>query len=91
MPNLEVLVSPQDLIALRSIYGRQKHIEESFHVHMEANVHVQQFQRYLLIVIKPQASWGICGGRLFYFFSIFFYYVIICNVWDTMTQKESTG
>jgi len=26
-------------------------------------------------VIKRQASWGICGGGLFYFFSIFFYYV----------------
>ena len=47
MPNLEVLVSLQDLIILRFIYGRQKHIEESFHVHMEANIHVWQFPRYL--------------------------------------------
>ena len=38
MPNLEVLVSPQDSIALGSIYNYQKHIEESFHVHVEANV-----------------------------------------------------
>ena len=42
-------------------------------------------------VIKWQASWGIHGGRLFYFFSIFFYYVIVCNARDTMTQKESVG
>ena len=49
MPNFEVLVSPQDLIVLRSIYDRQKHIEESFYVHMEANVCVWQFPRYLLI------------------------------------------
>jgi len=68
MPNLEVLVSPQDLIALRSIYGHQKHIEESFHVyieesfhvhieegfhvHMEANVCIWQFPRYLPISIQ---------------------------------------
>jgi len=51
MPNLEVLVSPQDLIALRSIYDYQKHIEESFYVHVEANVHVWQFLRYLLISV----------------------------------------
>jgi len=29
------------------------------------------------IVIKRQASWGIRGGGLFYFFSILFYYVIV--------------
>jgi len=52
MPNLEVLVSPQDLIALRSIYSRQKYIEESFHVHIEANVCVQQFPRYLPISVQ---------------------------------------
>jgi len=52
MPNLEVLVSPQDLIALRTIYGHQKHIEESFYVHVEANVCVQQFLRYLLISVQ---------------------------------------
>ena len=52
MLNLEVLVSPQDLIALRSIYGRQKHIEESFHVHVKANVHIRQFLRYLLISVR---------------------------------------
>ena len=52
MPNLEVLVSPQDLIALRSIYGCQKHIEESFHVHMEANVRVQRFLTYLPISVQ---------------------------------------
>ena len=52
MPNLEVLVSPQDLIALRSIYGRQKRIEESFHVHVEANVRVWRFPRYLLISVQ---------------------------------------
>ena len=40
MSNLEVLVFPQDLIALRSIYSRQKCIEESFHVHVEANIHI---------------------------------------------------
>ena len=38
MPNLEVLVSPQDLIALRSIYSHHKCIEESFHVHIEVNI-----------------------------------------------------
>ena len=51
MLNLEVLISLQDLIALRSIYSCQKHIEESFHVHMEANVCVWQFPRYLAISI----------------------------------------
>jgi len=51
MPNLEVLVSPQDLITLRSIYSHQKHIEESFHVHVEVNVRVWQFLRYLLISV----------------------------------------
>jgi len=42
MSNLEVFVSPQDLITLGSIYSHQKHIEESFYVHMEANVHIRQ-------------------------------------------------
>jgi len=51
MPNLEVLVSPQDLITLRSIYGCQKRIEESFHMHVEANVCVWWFLRYLLISV----------------------------------------
>jgi len=40
MLNLEVLVSPQDLIALESIYGFQKCIEESFHIHVEVNVYI---------------------------------------------------
>jgi len=44
MPNLEVLVSPQDLITLRSIYSRQKRIEE--------NIHVWWFPRYLPISIQ---------------------------------------
>jgi len=52
MPNLEVLVSPQDLITLRSIYGCQERIEESFHVHVEANVRVQQFPRCLPISVQ---------------------------------------
>jgi len=52
MPNLEVLVSPQDLIALRFLYSSQKCIEESFHVHMEANIRVQWFLRYLLISVQ---------------------------------------
>ena len=52
MPNLEVLVSPQDLIALRSIYSHQKSIEESFHVHVEANVCVWRFLRYLQISVQ---------------------------------------
>jgi len=52
MPNLEVLVSLQDLIALRSIHSHQKHIEESFYVHMEVNICVQQFLRYLLISVQ---------------------------------------
>ena len=51
MPNLEVLVSLQDLIALRSIYGCKKCIEESFHVYMEANVCIWQFLRYLPISV----------------------------------------
>jgi len=51
MPNLEVLVSPQDLIALMSIYNCQKGIEESFHVHVEANICVWWFPRYLLISV----------------------------------------
>jgi len=51
IPNLKVLVSPQDLIALGYIHSRHKCIEESFYVHMEANVHVWQFPRYLLISI----------------------------------------
>ena len=40
MLNIEVLVSLQDLIVLGSIYDHQKHIEESFYVHVEVNVHV---------------------------------------------------
>ena len=52
MPNLEVLVSPQDLIALRSIHSLQKRLEESFHVYMEENIHVQQFPRYLPISVQ---------------------------------------
>jgi len=52
MPNLKVLVSLQDLITLRSIYGCQKHIKESFHVHMKANVRVQRFPRYLPISVQ---------------------------------------
>jgi len=52
MPNLEVLVSPQDLIALGSIHDCQEHIKESFHVHMEANIHVWQFPRYLPISVQ---------------------------------------
>ena len=32
MPNLEVLISLQDLITLGSIYSFQKHIEENIHV-----------------------------------------------------------
>jgi len=52
MPNLEILVSPQDLISLRSIYSCQKCIEESFYVHMEVNVYVWQFPRYLLISVQ---------------------------------------
>ena len=31
----------------------------------------------VVIVIKQQVSWGIHSGGLFYFFSIFFYYVIV--------------
>jgi len=52
MPNLEVLVFLQDLIALRSIYSHQKCIEESFHVHIEASVCIWQFPRYLLISVR---------------------------------------
>ena len=51
MPNLEVLVSPQDLIALGSIYSLQKRIEKSFHVHVKANVRVWRFPRYLPISV----------------------------------------
>jgi len=52
MSNIEILVSPQDLIVSGSIYGRQKSIEESFPVDVEANVCVQQFLRYLPISIQ---------------------------------------
>jgi len=40
---------------------------------------------------KMVGELGIHSGGLFYFFFIFFYYVIVCNAWDTMTQKESAG
>jgi len=52
MSNIEILVSPQDLIVSGSIYSRQKSIEESFPVDVEANVCVQQFLRYLPISIQ---------------------------------------
>ena len=42
-------------------------------------------------IMKQQMSWGISSSRLFYFFFIFIYYVIVWSVWDTMTQKESAG
>jgi len=41
MSNIESFVSPQDLIALEYIYNSQKHIEESFYVHVEVNVCIQ--------------------------------------------------
>jgi len=44
--NIEDLVSLWDLIALRSIYGQKKHIEESFTMVIEANNYVKQFPRY---------------------------------------------
>ena len=44
--NIEDLVSPWDLIALGSIYGRKKRIEESFTMVIEANNYVKQFLRY---------------------------------------------
>ena len=42
--NIEDLVSLWDLIALGSIYGQKKHIEESFMMVVEANNYVKQFQ-----------------------------------------------
>jgi len=44
--NIEDLVSPWDLIALGSIYGRKKRIEESFTMVIEANDYVKWFLRY---------------------------------------------
>jgi len=44
--NIEDLVSPWDLIASGSIYGRKKRIEESFTIVIEANDYVKQFLRY---------------------------------------------
>ena len=44
--NIEDLVSLWDLIALGSIYGQKKHIEESFMMVVEANNYVKQFPRY---------------------------------------------
>ena len=39
--NIEDLVSPWDLIALRSIYSRKKRIEESFTMVVEANDYIK--------------------------------------------------
>ena len=44
--NIEDLVSPWDLIALRSIYSQKKCIEESFMIVIEANDYVKWFLRY---------------------------------------------
>ena len=44
--NIEDLVSPWDLIVLRSIYSQKKHIEESFTMIIEANNYIKQFPRY---------------------------------------------
>ena len=44
--NIKDLVSLWDLIALGSIYGRKKRIEESFTMVIEANDYVKQFLRY---------------------------------------------
>jgi len=44
--NIEDLVSPWDVIALESIYGQKKHIEESFTMVIEANDYVKWFLRY---------------------------------------------
>jgi len=52
MSNLEVLVSPQDFIALGSIHGCQKCVEESFYVHVEANVCIWWFLRYQPISVQ---------------------------------------
>jgi len=50
------------------LYGwDNKKYDREYWKHMEEN----------WSVIKRQASLGICDGGLFYFFSIFFYYVII--------------
>jgi len=52
MPNLEVLVSPQDLIALRSIYGCQKHIEESFYCNkITGELEDRQWQNILFLFL----------------------------------------
>ena len=44
--NIEDLVSPWDLIALGSIYGQKKRIEESFTMVIEANDYIKRFLRY---------------------------------------------
>jgi len=44
--NIEDLVSLWDLIALGSIHGQKKHIEESFTMVIEANNYIKQFLRY---------------------------------------------
>jgi len=44
--NIEDLVSPWDLIALKYIYSQKKCIEESFTMVIEANDYVKQFPRY---------------------------------------------
>ena len=44
--NIENLVSPWDVIASGSIYGRKKCIEERFTMVIEANNYVKQFPRY---------------------------------------------
>ena len=44
--NIEDLVSLWDLIALGSIYGQKKSIEESFMMVIEANDYIKQFPRY---------------------------------------------
>ena len=44
--NIEDLVSPWDLIALGSIYGQKKCIEESFTMVIEASDYIKQFLRY---------------------------------------------
>jgi len=44
--NIEDLVSPWDLIALGSIHGQKKCIEESFTMVIEANNYIKWFPRY---------------------------------------------
>jgi len=44
--NIEDLVSPWDLIASGSIYGRKKCIEESFIIVVEVNDYIKWFPRY---------------------------------------------